>query len=106
MTTANRPNRIGKDGVTMQWSVREVDKVTLAAIAQARHDGTTLSQIVRGAVRDYLEDREWNVFELINGDQSEVDAQWLARLNRVPPKTRARAKRTDPIDAGGTLEMW
>lgn len=99
---ANRPSRIGTAGVTMQWSFREVDGVTLAAREQARVDGTTLSEVMRTAGRAYLERAGWNVDSLISGDPDVVDAEWRARMNRKAPRTRSPRKRrlriVDPID--------
>jgi hypothetical protein len=106
---ANRPNRIGIEGVTDRWSFREDTAITLAGREQARADGTTLSDIHRAAGRAYLEGRGWNIDHLMSKDREVVDAEWKARLARKAPRTRLRPKRTriaDPVDPGDTIGLF
>lgn len=105
---ANRPNRIGAEGVTMQWSFRVPERVTLAGREQARHDGTTLSEIMRMAMRAYMEGRGWDVDLLINGDDEATDAQWVDRIGHKAPRSRSprKPKQRQVIDPGDTLELF
>lgn len=106
MAPVNRPNRIGVEGVTRQWSCREVKAVTAAAQAQAKADGTNLSAIVRREMRGYLEYKGWNVDRLVDGDQDTIDRQWVRLLGRKAPVDEPTRVSPGPIDPGGTLELF
>jgi hypothetical protein len=105
-TPVNRPNRIGVEGVTKQWSFREDEALTLAALAQAEHDGTTLSEIMRDRLRGYMEDSGWDIPNLISKDPERINAEWVARLRRKAPKERVRKGRHRRIADHATMELF